>query len=71
MSVAKQSVICPYCKEQILAGATRCKHCQAELIKVDSKKSRFAGYNTFRTGFLVGVLFTIVVTILGYLTFKK
>ncbi|MBI5265797.1 MAG: hypothetical protein HY851_01055 [candidate division Zixibacteria bacterium] len=70
MSVAKQTTVCPYCKEQIAAGASKCKHCQSELNKVDSKKSRFAKYNTFRNGFLTGVLFTIVLIILGYFTFK-
>ena len=71
MSLAKQTAVCPFCKEPIIAGATRCKHCQSELNKSDAKKSRFAKYNTFRSGFLVGVLFTIVVIVLGYLTFSK
>lgn len=70
MSVVKQTAVCPHCKEQIVAGATKCKHCRSELGKADSKKSRLARYDTFRAGFLVGVLFTIVVIILGYLTFK-
>ena len=70
MSVVKQTTVCPYCKEQIAAGATRCKHCQAELGKPEAKKSWFAKYNTFRMGFLTGVLFTVVLIVLGYLTFK-
>ena len=70
MSVAKQLSVCPFCKEPIAAGATRCKHCQADLAKPDiAKKSRFAKYNNFRFGFLVGILFSIVLVLLAYFQF--
>lgn len=73
MTVAKQTITCPFCKEPIIAGATRCKHCQSDLTKADAakNKSRFAKYNTFRIGFLVGILFTIIMVILGYVQFKQ
>ena len=48
MSLAKQSTVCPYCKEPIIAGASKCKHCQSELNKPDIKKSRLGRYKTFR-----------------------
>jgi hypothetical protein len=72
MSVAKTMSVCPFCKEPIATGATRCKHCQSDLAPAaKKKKSLFATYNTFRFGFLVGVLFTIAVGILGYLQFFR
>jgi hypothetical protein len=72
MTVAKQTITCPYCREPIIAGATRCKHCQADLAKKDESKkaSRFGKYSTFRIGFLVGVLFSIVIAILAYFQFR-
>jgi len=72
MTLAKQSATCPYCREVIAAGATRCKHCQADLAKAGTakNKSRFASYNTFRMGFLAGVLFSIVLAILAYFQFR-
>ena len=70
MSLAKQSTVCPFCKEPIAAGATRCKHCQADLAKPDSaKKSRLAKFNNFRAGFLVGVIFSIILAVLAYFQF--
>ncbi len=73
MTLAKQTAICPFCKEIIASGATRCKHCQADLAKANAekKKSRFAALNTFRMGFLTGVLFSIVLAILAYFQFWK
>jgi hypothetical protein len=70
MSLAKETAKCPYCKEPIAAGAIRCKHCHADLVKRDDKKgSRFAKYNTFRIGFLCGIIFAIVIFVLGYIQF--
>jgi hypothetical protein len=71
MSLAKETTKCPFCKEPIAAGAIRCKHCHADLVKHDDKKaSRFARLNTFRIGFLVGILFAIVIFVLGYFQFS-
>ena len=70
MSLAKEITKCPFCKEPIAAGAVRCKHCHADLVKRDDKKgARFARLNTFRTGFLCGVLFAVVIFVLGYFQF--
>jgi hypothetical protein len=67
MSVAKQLQKCPFCLEPIMAGATRCKHCQADLAAAKSKKkSRLARYQTFRMGFLTGMLFSLILAILAW-----
>lgn len=72
MSVAKSLTACPYCKEPIAAGATKCKHCQSDLAAASKKKkSLFARYDTFRLGFVAGIVFTIVVGILIYIQFFK
>lgn len=72
MSVAKTMTVCPYCKEPIATGATRCKHCQSDLAAVAKKKrSVFAKYNTFRFGFLTGIIFTITLGLLVYLQFFR
>jgi len=71
MSLAKETTKCPYCKEPIAAGAVRCKHCHADLAKRDdNKSSRFARYNTFRVGFIAGIVFAIVILVLGYFQFS-
>ena len=70
MSLVKETARCPFCKEVIAAGATRCKHCHAELGGSKKKRSVLAGLNTFRTGFLTGVLFSIIVAILLYMQFN-
>lgn len=70
MSLAKETTRCPYCKEQIAEGAVRCKHCHADLVKREEKKgSRFTKLNTFRTGFLCGIAFSIVIAVLAYFQF--
>ncbi len=70
MSVAKETVACPFCREQIHPQATKCKHCQSDLTAVKKKKpSIFAKYNSFRYGFAVGVVFAVVVALLGYIEF--
>ena len=70
MSLAKEMTKCPFCKEPIIAGALRCKHCHAELGSTKSKKKNpFAKLNTFRAGFLTGVLFTLVLALLIYMQF--
>jgi hypothetical protein len=70
MSLAKESSRCPYCREPIAVGAVRCKHCHADLAGSGSKrKSPLDGLNTFRTGFLSGILFCLVITLLIYFQF--
>jgi hypothetical protein len=71
MSLAKETTKCPYCKEPIAEGAIRCKHCHADLVKRDAKTgSRLARLNTFRIGFLCGIVFTVVIFVLVYLQFS-
>lgn len=70
MTLAKETIRCPYCREPIVAGATRCKHCHADLTERKSAKKSWLGrVNTFRVGFLSGILFTIIVFWLVYLQF--
>ena len=70
VSLARETIRCPYCREVIAANATRCKHCHADLVdRGAKKKSLFAGLNTFRTGFLSGILFTLVIAALVYFQF--
>ncbi len=65
---------CPFCKESIIAGATRCKHCQSELPARSARSDRLTArvtnkLNTFRTGFLTGVVFSLIIAFLIYRTF--
>lgn len=70
MSIAKTVGACPYCKEPIHPQAVKCKHCQSDLSEAKKKKrSFFAPYNTFRYGFLTGVLFALIMGLLVYLQF--
>ncbi|MEW6051986.1 MAG: hypothetical protein AB1644_13110 [Candidatus Zixiibacteriota bacterium] len=72
MSVAKSTAICPFCKEPINAGAVKCKHCQSDLSGIRKTRTNyFARYNTFRYGFLAGILFTVAVALLGYFQFFR
>ena len=70
MSVARETIRCPFCKETILTGATRCKHCHADLGSKRKRPSPLANLNTFRTGFLSGVLFALIVAVLLYYQFS-
>jgi hypothetical protein len=71
MAVVKELIKCPFCFEPINAKATRCKHCHADLTGGSArKKSPADRYNNFRFGFLVGVLFSIIMAILIYLQFS-
>ena len=68
MSLAKETRRCPFCKETIAATAIRCKHCHADLgNKTTTGKSWFRTYNTFRHGFITGILFTLILLLLVYL----
>ncbi|UCG60952.1 MAG: hypothetical protein JSV52_11560 [Candidatus Zixiibacteriota bacterium] len=71
MTLARNFTKCPYCREEIAEGAIRCKHCHADLSDLKKKESVWAKYNCFRTGFLVGILFTIVLSIILYLHFTS
>ena len=59
---------CPFCKEPIAASATRCKHCQADLEGSLGPKGEtwFSKLNSFRVGFVCGVLFSLLLAILTY-----
>ena len=71
MSVAAVKEKCPYCKESIAPGAVRCKHCHADLGAVKkAKPGMFKGLDTFRTGFLAGIAFTLLLVLLFYLQFR-
>ncbi|HWR82052.1 MAG TPA: hypothetical protein VN285_01985 [Candidatus Deferrimicrobium sp.] len=68
MTAPKVTDRCPLCKEPIAAGATRCKHCHADLSVVPTKsKPLFAKLNTFRVGFMAGALFALTLVLLLYL----
>ncbi len=70
MSVAKVSATCPFCKESILEGATKCKHCQSDLSELKrKKKSYFARFNTFKFGFLFGLILVTVLELVIYFRF--
>lgn len=70
MSIAKTVGACPYCKEPIHPQAVKCKHCQSDLAESKKKKRFFfAPYNTFRYGFLAGVMFALIMVLLAYLQF--
>lgn len=66
MSLVKQLQKCPFCLEPIMAEATRCKHCQTDLADESRKKSRLKKYQTFRTGFLAGMLFSLILATLAW-----
>ena len=68
MSVVKDIKKCPYCRESIAAEASICKYCQSELTS-GSKKSFWAKYNNFRFGFLCGILFCLILTVIYILHF--
>jgi len=69
MTVVKETIRCPFCREVIASDATRCKHCHADLSAQKKKRPLFARYNTFRLGFLTGILFTLVLLFLIYYQF--
>ncbi len=69
MTLAQNLIKCPYCREEIAYGAIRCKHCHADLSELKKKDSIWAKYNCFRTGFLCGVLFALIVSVVVYLHF--
>lgn len=71
MPVAKQLKKCPYCTEPINASASRCKHCHADLgAPASGKPAALARLDSFRTGFLSGILFCLILAVLLYLQFR-
>ncbi len=69
MTLTQSLEKCPYCRETITAGATRCKHCHADLDDNKPRNNVWSKYNSFRTGFLCGILFTLILFVLAYLHF--
>lgn len=69
MTLVKQSAKCPFCMETIAAGASRCKHCHADLKIVAGKENKLKQFNNFRAGFIGGVFFTILLGFLIYFQF--
>jgi len=69
MSLAAEYKKCPYCRETIVLAATRCKHCQADLPSPKNRLAWLRKQNTFRTGFLSGIAFTLCIFLLGWLHF--
>ncbi len=72
MTITKTMGSCPYCKEPIIATATRCKHCHADLTVISkSKKSFFSRYDRFKHGFVAGIIFALAMGILVYFQFFR
>ena len=72
MPVAKAVKKCPLCAEVINAAATRCKHCHADLGSAEPKRRNpLKKYDRFKTGFLAGILFSLLLAILLYLQFQS
>lgn len=65
MSYGQETAKCPKCKESVLPGATKCKHCGSEI--KTGKKTWYTKYNNFRAGFLSGILFTLCLVVLAVL----
>ena len=69
MSLAKEIAKCPFCREPIAIGAIRCKHCHADLGGKGKPPSFLKRLDTFRTGFLSGLLFMVILIVLAYYQF--
>ncbi|RKX25422.1 MAG: hypothetical protein DRP47_09850 [Candidatus Zixiibacteriota bacterium] len=67
MALLAQTDKCPFCKETITKGSTICKHC-GSMIPPPKKSTFIKMINTFRTGFLAGILFSIL---MYYLLFRN
>jgi len=70
MSLVSETVRCPYCREPIHPKATRCKHCQAEIVRPPEKSAWVRRLDTFRNGFIAGIIFCLVLAVLAYLQFR-
>jgi len=71
MSLVVEKARCPFCKEPIAKGAALCKHCQSLLPPPKTKNKFTKQINTFRTGFLAGILFSIIIFYLAYQHFAQ
>lgn len=61
MSFGQETSRCPKCKETILVGAIICKHCQSEIKPPKTGlQTKLNKYDKFRTGFLAGILFIMI-----------
>jgi len=69
MTLVKQSAKCPFCKETIAAGASRCKHCHSDLKTAPGEKKKLKQLDNFRTGFISGIVFTLTLVFLIYVQF--
>ena len=65
MSIAGQMDRCPFCREPILQGAKVCKHCHKDI--PPKKKQWLKRLDTFKFGFLMGMIFTALLVILAYI----
>jgi hypothetical protein len=53
--------------EPISAEASKCRHCHSDLTSYKKRKgSRIARFDNFRLGFVTGILFTLIVSLLIY-----
>ena len=71
MVLVTEKAKCPFCKETIPKGAALCKHCQSLLPPPKAKNKLSKQVNTFRTGFLAGILFSLLIAYLAYQHFAQ
>ena len=68
MSLAKETKICPFCREVINAAAVRCKHCHADLSEAAKKKAGpLRRLDNFRFGFVSGFVLCLIIALALYL----
>lgn len=53
----KQTTQCPYCKEEIVFGAIKCKHCHSDLLQCSNNKRGFA---------ITSIIFGIIVILASF-----
>ena len=69
MRIIKSAERCPYCKEKIIAGATKCKHCYSDLTQVKKKKGWWQKYNNFKVGLIFGSSVALIILLFIYFYF--
>jgi hypothetical protein len=71
----KKTKICPYCHEEILIGAVKCKHCQSNLKKEEweawGEKPKAKYHDSYWPLSLIAVLFPILGLLLGLIYLLK
>jgi len=70
MRIVKGTERCPFCKEKIIAGATKCKHCHSDLT-LAKKKRWWQKYNNFKIGLLSGTSITLIILLFIYFYFIR